>query len=232
MDIIRIAKPVQNQIKVNASFRILTLKQKFFLILFLFSFTTIILPHITFAAVANPSPNASAVLVFDISNQNSYENYLASLNQQLNNQVYSHKIQTEVLQHQLLTEKVKEYLLSQGSPLADYTETLINLKNWKKIVALASAESSICRNYPINKSNCWGVGGGNGLWNMGSNLGQAVITMNKFLNTNPKGAVKYSQMNFEQMNGIYKKPAAQHWQDNAQGVYQDLSLIESSIKQN
>jgi hypothetical protein len=131
-------------------------------------------------------------------------------------------------EQQRLTQEVQAYLVSQRSPLAEYASTLVTLKNWKQIVALANAESTLCRNYPEALANCWGVGG-SALWDMGDNLGQGVVKMNQFLNTNPKGPVKYAQMSFDRMNGLYKKPAAAHWAYNAETVYDDLAQIENSL---
>jgi hypothetical protein len=36
-------------------------------------------------------------------------------------------------------------------------------------------------------------------------------------------------MSFDEMNGLYKQPAAAHWAYNAQTVYDDLSAIENSL---
>jgi hypothetical protein len=88
----------------------------------------------------------------------------------------------------------------------------------------------MCKHYPVNKANCWGIGGSN-LWYMGSNLGEGILSMNKFLKhlSGNNSKVKYTQMTFKQMNGLYKQPAAQHWVDNNQAVYDDLTAIENSL---
>ncbi|MBX4205088.1 MAG: hypothetical protein KW788_02795 [Candidatus Doudnabacteria bacterium] len=183
------------------------------------------LPHQAYAWAfpqsANPQP-----LVFIVGTRMVY---LDTLNLQLS-RLYEHNQMQEDLDRQIeLNKLLKNYLKEQGSPLAAYTSTLLQLNNWKKIIALSNAESGMCRHYPVTKSNCWGVGGSN-LWYMGSNLGEGIISMNHFLNSYPNNSkVKYSQMSFKQMNGLYKQPAAQHWVINNQSIYDDLTAIENSL---
>jgi hypothetical protein len=155
--------------------------------------------------------------------------YLDVLSFQMS-KLYEKKVMQEELNKQiLLGQEVKEYLEENGSPLAEYATTLIQLNNWKKIISLSNAESGMCKHYPEDKANCWGIGGAN-LWYMGSNLGEGILTMNHFLNTYPnRSKVKYAQMTFQQMNGLYKQPAAQHWVDNNQAVYNDLTTIENNL---
>ncbi len=223
MDIVRIVKSFH----VRASYATLALKHKFFLLLFLVSLVPTLLPHETQAAFLI-TKDYKPVLVFDTTNGD-YRDYLIQLGQEATDQYYQQQLEAHVQQQLLLTKKVEDYLAEQRSPLADYAGTLITLRNWKKIVALANAESTLCRNYPTGKANCWGVGGAN-LWDMGDDLGQGIVSMNHFLNQYPRGSTtKYSQMGFDRMNGLYKQPAAEHWLYNAESVYDELSTIEKSI---
>ncbi|HTL39208.1 MAG TPA: hypothetical protein VL306_00120 [Methylomirabilota bacterium] len=222
MDIVRIAKFIH----IKANFSSLGWKHKIFLLIFLFSLTTTLMPHETYAAFL-VTPDYHPVLVFDTGG-NTYQDYLIQISQDATDRYYKQQLQQQVQKEQKLILEVQAYLEDQHSPLAEYTSTLITLRNWKQIVALANAESSLCRNYPVSLSNCWGVGGSS-LWDMGDNLGQAVVKMNHFLNQNPRGPVKYSEMGFDQMNGLYKKPAAEHWYNNAQTVYDDLANIENNL---
>jgi hypothetical protein len=144
---------------------------------------------------------------------------------------YRHETAVQKLQRQLkMNGALKEYLQKKRSPLAEYSAIILQQNNWKKIIALSNAESSLCRRYIEEKANCWGVGGSN-LWDMGENLGDGVVAMNKFLNTAPnKSKVKYSQMNFEQMNGLYKQPPGDHWVYNNLEIYNELTALEKSLK--
>ncbi|MBX4191256.1 MAG: hypothetical protein KW804_00455 [Candidatus Doudnabacteria bacterium] len=131
-----------------------------------------------------------------------------------------------------LINKLREYLEANRSPLAEHADVLVSTKNWKKIIALANAESTMCRRYPTATANCWGVGGSN-LWDFGSSLADGVLGMNKFLNNYPlRSVVKYSDMPFKQMNGLYKQPAANHWLYNVQVVYDELTVLEKSVYEN
>ena len=222
MDIVRIAKFIH----IKASFATLAWKQKFFLIIFLFSLISTVLPHEAYAAFL-VTPNYQPVLLFDTSV--GVDNYLVQISQVATDRYYQQQLQQQVAQQTKLTQEVQAYLAEQGSPLAPYASTLVTLRNWKKIVALANAESTLCRNYPVTKANCWGVGGPN-LWDMGDNLGQGIVAMNHFLNKYPRGStVKYSQMSFARMNGLYKQPPADHWVNNGQTVYDQLSAIEAAL---
>ncbi|MBX4187558.1 MAG: hypothetical protein KW793_00290 [Candidatus Doudnabacteria bacterium] len=142
-----------------------------------------------------------------------------------------HDKAVDKLQKQLrINEALKGYLQSKHSPLAEYATTILEQNNWKKIIALSNAESTMCRRYIEQLSNCWGVGGTD-LWDMGDNLGEGVRAMNDFLNTAPKKSpVKYSQMNFEQMNGLYKQPPRDHWVYNNLEIYNELTALEKSLK--
>jgi len=214
---------------LKASFQTLALKHKLVLILFLVSILNMILPHEVYAQIQTSAEQDSGpVLVFDTGNSD-YQDYLDQISADLTDQYYQDTIRQQAIREQKLIQKVQEYLAQRGSPLAPYTSTIVTLRNWKKILALSNAESSLCLHYPPSTSNCWGVGGAN-LWDMGSNLGDGVISMNHFLNNYPRRSpVKYAQMSFEKMNGLYKQPPAQHWVDNNYAVYDDLTAIENSL---
>lgn len=201
------------------------LRHKFLSFIALVSLVTWAFPHQASAAVV-PAETYSQPLVFVLGSRLVY---IDNLNFQLDKFYTRQKMQAEIDRQLELGARVKEYLAEQNSPLADYAYTLIQLSNWKKIIALSNAESGLCRHYPINKANCWGVGGPS-LWYMGSNLQEGIVSMNQFLNTYPNNSqVKYAQMTFKQMNGLYKQPAAKHWVDNNQSVYDDLTAIENSL---
>ncbi len=217
MDIIKKVRPLATHLS-------LTLKQKIGIILVLASLSSFLLPHETFAAATGAE--TSAQLIFVVGNHTAY---ISGLNFELT-KLYEHdKMQADLARQLELVDKVRTYLQEQNSPLANYAGTLVQLNNWKKIIALSNAESSFCLHYPVNKANCWGIGGAD-LWYMGSNLGEGIVTMNNFLNAYPNNSsVKYSQMSFQQMNGVYKQPPRDHWVANNVRVYDDLVRIENSL---
>ncbi len=225
MDIVRI----RTFAHFKASFGKLYPKQKFFLLVFLFAIFLNLIPHQTYAFTYKAPTSRQPVLVFDL-NDKTYEDIITAWNASMGRRFLDEKSRQEAIRVGKLTIKVQSYLTSRGSPLADYAPILVTTKNWKQIVALSNAESSLCRNYQEKLSNCWGVGGAN-LWDMGNNLGDGILSMSKFLSQYPaRSKVKYSQMTFNQMNGLYKQPAAAHWLYNAQSVYDDLVAIEKSIQ--
>ncbi len=219
MDIIKKIRPLK------ATYLSLSLKHKFGIIITLLSLITFLLPHETFAS-SIPDGRTSGSMIFVIGDQ---VTYLNNLNLQLTKYFERKQMQKDLDRQLLLAARVRNYLRAQGSPLANYASTLIQLNNWKKIIALSNAESSFCKHYPADKANCWGIGGSD-LWYMGSNLGEGIITMNNFLNAYPNNSLlKYSDMTFKQMNGVYKQPPKDHWVQNNQSVYNDLVKIENSL---
>lgn len=219
MDILQIIKPKIKPLK--ASYDKLSLKSKFFILFICVSLVGISLPHQTEAVGIKNSG-----LVFEIGN---YTDYIVSAKQVVIKRALENQRLAEQARKKKLSLLLEQYLKNAGSPLANHASTLISVEHWKKIIALANAESSLCRKYPEELANCWGVGGAN-LLKLGNNLDEAIITMNRFLARNPKKSqIKYAQMDFNQMNGLYKKPAADHWVINSEVVYQDLINLEQSL---
>ncbi|MBI2355984.1 MAG: hypothetical protein HYV13_02165 [Candidatus Doudnabacteria bacterium] len=221
MDVLQIIRPKIKPLK--ASYDKLSQWHKLTILLIITSLVSLTLPHQTLAQEKTGSKNG---LVFVTGN---HDDFMKQISLEARQKFAEEQLRQELERKNRLIEKLEQYLNSHRSPLAEVVPTLINLKNWKKIVALSAAESSYCRKYPIGTANCWGVGGAE-IWDFGSNLHEGVISMNKFLETHPKRSkVKYSQMSFEQMNGLYKQPAAEHWLINNQVVYNDLVNLEREL---
>ncbi len=229
MDIIPRLTLSEINVDLKASFASLKLKQKFFIQLFLVAIIMTLLPHESALAFTIKAPTArEPILVFDTSDK-AYQEILYILNSNLLSKTQNESQRQEAIKRGKLSIKIKDYLTTKKSPLAEYSNLLINTPNWKRIVALSNAESGMCKNYPVQTANCWGVGGAN-LWDMGTNLGDGIAEMNDFLSQYPlRSKVKYFQMTFKQMNGLYKQPAAPHWLYNVQVIYDELTAIENSI---
>jgi len=56
---------------------------------------------------------------------------------------------------------LQAYLESKKSPLAPYADHILTQDNWKLVLAISNAESTLCKRQMYN--NCWGVGGA---WNL------------------------------------------------------------------
>jgi hypothetical protein len=221
MDIIKIARPAK------ASHETLSPRTKFFIIIALASLVNMVVPHNTEVKAAEPVRKANTGMVFEVGD---YEEYLERVKEHALKRRTHEQVVKQLRLEMALAEKLRHYLAAQGSPLADHSHTLIKQNNWKKIIALSNAESSMCRRYPVATANCWGVGGSN-LWTMGNNLEESVVSMNRFLNNYPlRSKVKYAQMSFDDMNGLYKQPAAGHWVFNNEVVYNQLTALEQSFR--
>ena len=135
---------------------------------------------------------------------------------------------TPQVERPALNSALENYLRAKGSPLAEVTDTLLTLPTWERIIAIANAESTLCKRYPTHLANCWGVGGSR-LWDMGDNLSQGVIAMDTFLRTSPTSSnVKYDTMPIARMNGLYKQPAEAHWAENINSVLRDLEVLKNN----
>ncbi|MDP2720465.1 MAG: hypothetical protein Q8O75_00790 [bacterium] len=225
MDIIHILKPKQYFIK--ASYDKLSNAHRLGILVLVISLFGLSLPQNTTQPVDQSILEAELVFTYG-----DHAEYLANLTDEAEKKYRIEKLWAELDKQRTLSGALTIYLKSYHSPLANHAETLIKTNNWKKIIALANAESSLCRNYPEHTSNCWGVGGTD-LWDMGDNLSEGIVAMNNFLENSPKRSdIKYSQMTFEQMNGLYKQPARDHWLYNNQKIIDDLDAIERNIELN
>lgn len=72
----------------------------------------------------------------------------------------------EVEKTDFRVEKLREFLEDKESPLAPYSEYIveqsdINGIDWTIIVAISKIESNFCKNTITASNNCWGLGGSN-----------------------------------------------------------------------
>lgn len=130
---------------------------------------------------------------------------------------------------------LSNYLSERNSPMAPCAADLVELKNFKKILSLSAAESSFGVRSPYGLYNYWGVGGSN-LWKMGNNPCEAVRAMDDFLNNFPRRSeVKYTDMSYERMCGLYKQPCANpathHWTTNNKTVVNQVTSLEAIASQ-
>jgi hypothetical protein len=214
--------------QLKASLETLKPKQKVFLKIFLLALILNLFPHQSQALTIKAPTARKPILVFNYEDT-TIKDLIYAYNQTFASKQKDETTRREAFRRGQLTIKVKNYLIANKSPLAEHADVLVSTKNWKKIVALANAESTLCRKYPISTANCWGVGGSN-LWDFGNGLSDGILGMNKFLSNYPlRSPVKYAEMPFKQMNGLYKQPAADHWLYNAQSVYDELTTLEKTV---
>lgn len=125
---------------------------------------------------------------------------------------------------------LQEYLTAKRSPMANCTDVLTKLDTHEKILSLSAAESSFGKRTTKGTFNYWGVMQGRGLKKMGNSPCEAVVNMDKFLNEYPRrSAIKYDDMTYAQMCGIYKVPckekSSHHWVKNNNQIISDLRAL-------
>lgn len=188
---------------------------------------TMVYPETASAAYA-PQNNGKTALVFQVNSKSKTEIIPEQIpvltDEQLSNTDLDN--QTKITYKQIL----RNYLVAKQSPFADCVDTIVELKNADKILALANAESALGRRAPVGKHNYWGIGGSN-LWKMGNNVCEGIVSMDNFLNEYPRrSAVKYTDMSFVDMCGLYKQPcpgkASHHWVKNNLAIINDLTAMK------
>lgn len=121
---------------------------------------------------------------------------------------------------------VREYLESKGAPLADYTEILLAQDDWKTILAISNAESSLGKRCYYN--NCSGIYGQFGIGYAGlkkyDSTADWIIDLQKLIDRRYKG------WTLKQMNGIYVYPRSSNWYAATTKVYNDLVEIEQQVE--
>ena len=116
---------------------------------------------------------------------------------------------------------VRNYLESKDSPLANYTEILLAQPNWKTIIAISNAESTLGKHCYMN--NCSGIFGQNGLKTYDT-VPDWIVDMQNLLSN------RYDGWTLQQMDGIYVYPRSSSWFIATTTVYQDLDQIEQHFQ--
>src|SRR3989344_396863 len=124
MDIIKKIKPLK------ASFGQLSITQQLGFLMILKSPVTPIIPPAASAETSQKQPQA---LFFQIGD---HQEFLNTYQKQAKLQYQKEQLQANLKRKLILADKVKIYLNQYNSPLASYSSQLLELKNWKKIVAL------------------------------------------------------------------------------------------------
>jgi hypothetical protein len=127
--------------------------------------------------------------------------------------------QTEIINQKV--SLVRNYLESKGSPLANYTEILIAQPNWKTIIAVSNAESTLGKHCYVN--NCSGIFGPNGLKTY-ETVPDWIVDMQSLLSS------RYDGWTLQQMDGTYVYPRSNSWYIATTSVYKDLNQIEQQFQ--
>lgn len=186
-------------------------KEKVAIIIALFSLANLALPVASKAHAENAVQTQA--LVFDI-NPDSLITNPENQNPQFQN------IDKKV-------KLVREYLKSKNSPLADYTEILLAQDDWKTILAISNAESTLGQHCYYN--NCSGIYERFGVGYAGlkkyDSMASWIVDLQQLLDQRYKG------WSLKEMNGIYVYPRSSSWYAATSKVYNDLNKIEQQFPQ-
>lgn len=197
---------------MTASFNALrTSKEKLVILIALFSLVTWIFP-------AAGKAHAEAVgqtksLVFEI-NPDSINALLNPRNKNPNFE----NIDKEVT-------LVRQYLQSKNSPLANYTEILLAQPDWKTIIAISNAESTMGKHCYYN--NCSGIYERFGIGYAGlkkyDTMADWIVDLQQLINQ------RYDGWTLAEMNGTYVYPKSRSWLYATTTVYNDLDKIQAQF---
>ena len=201
------------------------LKKSFYVVAFL-PVITLVYPAIT--VQASELQSGQQDLVFEVNNSN--KNLVTKLLTVEEIQAHDAEFQTQVALKNLL----REYLAKRNSPLAACADTLVDQENMDKILSLGAAESGNGKRYIRSTNNLWGWNGGR--TNMGATLCDAVVQMNTNLENYPRrSVVKYADMSYADMCGLYKQPCKEkgnhHWVRNNQAIVNDMTKLRAEASQ-
>lgn len=219
--------------KSTLSFLSTAIKKSSYIALFL-PMITLALPEIVIASsLQSEKPDR---LVFEISpNKNEIQDVIAKY--KTSKSLTIEEIQAHDIDYQkkrALENLLRDYLAKRGSPLASCSEILVQQENMDKILSLAAAESGLAKRYIRSTNNIWGWNGGRS--DMGATLCDAVVQMNTNLENYPRrSAVKYADMSYVDMCGLYKQPCREkgnhHWVRNNQTIVNNMNELRGQAEQ-
>jgi len=123
---------------------------------------------------------------------------------------------------------LQAYLESKNSPLADYAGILMAQQDWKTILAISNAESTLGQHCYYN--NCSGIYGTYGIGYSGLKRYETkadwIVDLQSLLSK------RYEGWTLDQMNGIYVYPKSSTWIRATKQVYNDLTNLENQFPDN
>ncbi|GAC1412856.1 MAG: hypothetical protein NVSMB66_3200 [Candidatus Doudnabacteria bacterium] len=125
------------------------------------------------------------------------------------------------------SKMLREYLEKKGSPLAEYTDVLLAQKDWKTILAISNAESTLGKHCYYN--NCSGI---YGRYDQGyAGLKRYQTKADWIVDLQTLLSKRYSGWSLDKMNGIYVYPRSTSWIRATKAVYTQLDKIEKQFPQ-
>ena len=183
-------------------------------IIALFSLVPVFIPSLALGADLQTQGNQSQIFEIKITDP-------TLLNPNSNNNQNSINI-NDVQQTDPLTVDLQSYLQDHNSPLQSYAGQLVNLTNWKTVVAISFVESNMCV-HNLNY-NCSGIGGPGHFYKF-KDFGGWIDCMSNLL------ATRYQDKTLEQMNGVYVQPASVNWINGSTQIYKQLTALEQTANE-
>jgi len=187
---------------------------------------TLFISFVSFTQIAQTSnlDKASKAIVAEVKpSHNSYAMYTS-----LPNPVG--EVQAEVHTSDARAEILRQYLLKRNSPLAPYSDLIVNLSDINGIdfrlpVAIAECESNLCQEgkYPDNSFNCWGYGihskGTLGFSNFEEGITRVITGLKKFKDRGYMTSI-------EKLMELYTPPSIENGGSWAKCVNQFMDVLQ------
>jgi len=184
----------------------------------LVALTPAIYPEITLAA-EGPANRDNGALVFEINNSSKL---LAKPTENQNSITFK-----EITSSDPLAIKLKAYLEDHDSPLAEYSDEIIQQPQWQRALAVSWVES----NFGIHcyDNNCSGIGvePGHPAWRKYETKLDWFKDMAQLMETD---RYKYKYDTFEKMKGIYVYPGSASWVYGAKKKYAELMVLTADAE--
>ncbi len=184
----------------------------------LVALTPAIYPEITLAA-EGPVNRENGALVFEINDSSKL-----SANQTENQNSIAFE---QITSTDPLAIKLKAYLEEHDSPLAQYSNEIIQQPQWQRALAVSWVESNFGRYCADNNCSGIGVEPGHPSWRKYSSKLEWFKDMCQLLE---KPIYKDKYATFEKMRGVYVQPGSAAWVYGAKQKYAELMVLTSEAQ--
>lgn len=184
----------------------------------LVALTPAIYPEITLAAEV-PAQRENGALVFEI---NDSSKLLAKPVENQNSITFE-----QITSNDPLAIKLKTYLEAHGSPLAEYSDEIIQQPQWQRALAISWVESNFGRYCADNNCSGIGVEPGHPAWRKYSTKLDWFKDMAQLME---KPIYKEKYTTFEKMRGVYVQPGSASWVYGAKQKYAELMALTAQAE--
>jgi len=203
--------------------------EKALVILAFLPLVTVIYPATVAAAYPAQNVSEEKALVFEISSKPKTETPVIQTQTLLSYaELEDHYKRTRVpSKNELLAPKVRAYLESKGSPLAVYSEQIIQQPQWQRALAISYVESNFGKRCADNNCSGIGVKPGHKSWRKYSTKLDWFADMSRLLE---KPIYKQKYVNCNTMKGVYVVPGSATWVNGCNKASNDLLAITAKAE--